>query len=275
MVKLKFKNSFGEVCFEPGCWQLTEADGLGLPTCQINAARYVNQPGQETVYCMDNPRTITLSGDINSAISGKEEFTRACGIFSETGVLIVETEFFKRQIDARCIDLVPGNRNGPYRSFVVQFLCDSPFFEDCDITEKVIYERIPLLTKDTILPAVLSERISKGNVFYPGSAVCEPTIYVNVPSGSGGLSISNLTTGGRISLSYDAGMFERLVIDVKNRTVTDENGVSRLDFLTDDSFFDGFYLRLGYNRIEAINSDVSRNIDARMSYRVCYREAIV
>ena len=275
MIKLKFKNSFGEVCFEQGKWHLTEAEGLSLPPKQISACAYINAPGQETVSARETARTITLSGDIAPELAVSYEYGRACGIFAKEGYLYIETDTYSRRIASRCIDFVPGERHGAYRKFVVQFLCDSPFFEDVADTETVIYERVPLLGRDTVLPAVFSTRISKGDVSYPGTAFCEPTIYVNIPSGSGSLTLANITNGGRIAFAYDADLFSQLVIDVKNRTVTDENGISRLDTLTDDSFFDGFRLEPGSNRLEVINSDVSKNVDARMRYKIRYQEAIV
>ena len=98
---------------------------------------------------------------------------------------------------------------------------------------------------------------------------------MKIPTGQGILTIINHTTGGRLSLRYDWDEFCSLVIDVKNRTITDDNEISRLDFLTDDSFFDGFTLQHGANRIEVINSDVANDIGTRMRYKTRYQEAIV
>jgi hypothetical protein len=89
------------------------------------------------------------------------------------------------------------------------------------------------------------------------------------------VSIENHATGGRISVRYDNSLFSQLIIDVKNRTITDENGISRLELLTDDSFFDGFILRSGKNSIEVINSDVENDIGTRMRYKVRYQEAVI
>ena len=275
MIKLRYYNSLGDVVFDRDNWHLTEAEGLSVPTKSISAARYINQPGQCTTYCIENPRTITLSGDINIARIDGEKFGKACSVLAKEGILCVETDFYTRQIGARCIEFVPGERNGDYRCFVMQFLCDVPFFEDVDFTEAVIYERKPLLSKDTVLPAVFSTRVAKGSVYYNGNAYAEPEFYVKIPSGEGTLTVINHTTGGRLSVRYSKDEFSHLVIDVKNRTITDENGVSRLDFLTDDSFFDGFILQYGENQLEVINSDVANDIGTRMRYKIRYQEAIV
>lgn len=275
MIRLRFYNSLGEVVFDKNGWHLTEAEGLCVPSKSLSGVRYINQPGQSTTYCIENPRTITLSGDINLAKAGEGEFGRACAVFGMEGTLEVETDRYKRIISARCMEFVPGERNGIYRCFVVQFLCDVPFFEDAEYTDTVVYEREPLLSKDTVLPAVFSTRIAKGDVFYPGSAWSEPVFYIRVPSGEGEVSIENHTTGGRISVRYDNSLFSQLIIDVKNRTITDENGISRLELLTDDSFFDGFILRSGKNSIEVINSDVENDIGTRMKYKVRYQEAVI
>jgi hypothetical protein len=275
MIKMKYYNDFGDVVFDKDNWHIIEAEGLSVPAKSISASRYINHPGQCTTYCIENPRTITLSGDINIAESGYEKYSEACCVLAKEGILVVETDLYTRQIGARCIDFVPGERKGNYRCFVMQFLCDVPFFEDTDYSESVIYQRKPLLSKDTVLPAVFSERVSKGDVFYQGTAYAEPEFYVKIPSGVGTISVINNTTGGRLSIGYNNDEFSQLVIDVKNRTITDENGVSRLDYLTDDSFFDGFILQHGKNNLEVINSNVENDIGTKMRYKIRYQEAIV
>lgn len=275
MIKLKFFNSLGEVLFDKDNWHIFEIDGLSLPTKQVTAVRYINQPGQTTTYSIENPRTITVSGDINLKNREYDAFSDASRVLAKDGVLEIETDAFIRQINARCIEFIPGEKRGAYRQFVVQFLCDSPFFEDIDYTETVIYERVPLLNKDTVLPAIFSSRTSKGDVFCRGTAFSEPKIYVSVPEGVGALIISNITTGSSICLEYDGSIFSELIIDVENRTITDENGISRLDILTDDSFFGGFLIESGVNRIEVINSDVSQAVEAKMEYKIRYQEAVL
>ena len=275
MIKLRFYNNIGEVVFDKSGWHLTEAEGLAVPAKSITGARYINHPGQHTTYCIENPRTITLSGDISIMGEDADNFSKACTVLAKEGILEVENDRFTRQIGARCIEFIPGERNGRYRSFVVQFLCDSPFFEDTCYTDTVIYGRTPLLSKDTVLPAVFSTRIAKGDFFYRGSAYAEPIFYVRVPEGEGTLSISNKTTGGSLSIHYDGSLFRELTVDVENRKITDEHGISRLDLLTDDSFFDGFRLEHGNNRIEVINSDVANDIGTRMRYKVRYQEAVI
>ena len=275
MIKLRFYNSIGEAMFDENGWHLTKAEGLSIPTKLLTAARYTNQPGQTTTSCIANPRTITLSGDVNLAVCGADALSLGSIILDTDGILEVTTDRFSRMIKARCTELVFGEKNGPFRVFVSQFLCDCPYFEDNDYTENVIYDRAPMLSKDTVLPAMFSKRVSKGSLYYSGSAYSEPIMYLNVPDGTGTLSICNLTTGGKISLSYDGSQYCELVIDAENRTITDENGKLRLEILTDDSFFDGFTLVRGDNMLEVLNSNVAVDVKARMRYKVRYTEAVV
>lgn len=274
-IKLKYHNSFGEVLFQPGFWQLTDAEGLGMPKKQIYAVRYANCPGQSTLSVSENPRTVTLRGDINLDVLGEDAFSKASAVLGNDGILTVESGHFKRQAKARCTELIPGVRSGNFRAFVVQFVCDLPYFEDVDYTEDVVFETVPLLSSETVLPAIFSTRTSKGSIFYAGSVATEPIIEVNVPVGSGTITLENRTTGGKICFNYDAGLFHKLIIDVEMRTITDENGISRLDLLTDDSFFDGFCLDSGDNYFEVIDSSASEEVNARILYKVRYREAIV
>lgn len=275
MIKLRFYNSLGSVMFDENGWHLTEAEGLSIPTKLLMTARYTNQPGQTTISSVANPRTITLSGDVNLAICGAGALSLGSVILDSDGILEVCTDRFCRQIKARCTELVFGERNGPFRTFVAQFICDFPYFEDIEYTERNIYGRTPMLSKDTVLPAVFSKRIAKGIVYYSGSAYSEPVIRVSVPEGSGILSISNLSTNEKIAVSYDCSLFSELIIDVENRTITDENDIIRLEILTDDSFFDGFSLRGGDNLIEVTNSDVATDIKVKMRYKVRYTEAVI
>ena len=275
MIKLRFHNSIGEVSFEAGKWHLTAAEGLTLPQKLISAVRYINQPGQKVTSCVEKARTITLSGDVNLKILGIGEISRACSILGKEGILTVETERFVRRINARCIEFVPGDRKGHYRTFVVQFLCDIPFFEDEEYTTTAIYKKIPKLSRDTVLPAVFSERIAKGDIHYTGSAYAEPIIYLDMPEGSGLLEIINRTTGNSIKLSYDSSLYKKLIIDTKERRITDENGTDRVEILTDDSFFDGFCIVAGENIIEVINSDQIADVTVLLKYKVRYLEAVV
>ena len=275
MIKLIFYNDIGEVRFEHGAWRLTEAEGFSVPASQISAVRYINQPGHFVTGISKNPRTITLSGDINLGKCGEDAFSKACAVLEKEGTLRIETLRFKREIGARCIEFVPGERRGPYRSFVMQFLCDCPYFEDAEETRTVIYNRVGYLTCDTVLPAVLSGRIAKGDIKYKGSAFCEPKIIVTLPEGIGVLKIINHTNGGKISVNYDSSQAKSLIINVKNRTITDENDANLLDLLTDDSFFDGFRIDNGENTIEVLNSDASADIKVVMEYKTRHAEAVI
>lgn len=275
MIKLRFYNSIGEVVFDRKNWRLTAAEGLSLATKSYTAVRYINQPGQTITSWTDNPRTITLSGDCNLDVLGEDAFSKGAGIFDREGTLEVETHLFKRQIGARCIAFEPGEKNGPFRKFVVQFLCDCPYFEDCDYTESVIYKRIPMLSKDTKLPAIFSGRVTKFNVAYKGAIFSEPVIKINVPEGKGTVIVSNKLTGGKIEVAYDGAVFSQLIIDIEKRTVTDEVGTPRIELMTDDSFFEGFFLESGDNEIEVANSNSETEIFATIKYKVRYKEAVV
>ncbi|MBE7015568.1 MAG: hypothetical protein E7417_01955 [Ruminococcaceae bacterium] len=275
MIKLRFYNSIGEVVFDKKNWRLTAAEGLSLATKSYTAVRYINQPGQTVTSWTDNPRTITLSGDCNLDILGEEVFSKGAGIFDRAGILEVETHLFKRQIGARCIAFEPGEKIGPFRKYVVQFLCDCPYFEDCDYTESVIYERVPMLSADTVLPAMFSKRVSSFSVAYKGAIFSQPIITVSVPEGKGTIIISNSLTNGKIEVAYDGDLIKKLIIDVENRTITDESGASKLDLMTDDSFFEGFFLESGDNQIEVANSNSATEIFATIKYKVRYKEAVI
>lgn len=280
MLAIKFYNERGQITFlggSPGKWRLTAAEGLTLCGKTIKSARYAGQDGQETTQTVVNPRTITLSGDVETDGDFLAEYKEALTTLDKEGTLEIATALGKRSIGARCCDFYQGEKKGRYMLFAVQFLCDNPFFESVDKVEVPIFKEIPLLDRDFVFPGSFSGRISRKNITYSGSAEAEPMFYINVEDSKDGenlLNIINHTSGESLNFNYGASKNESIIVDTKNRAIYNSSGESLLKYLTDDSFFDGFHLYPGVNDIEVINRNMNTGLYVTCSYSDRFSEAV-
>ncbi len=280
MLVIKFYNERGQITFfggSPGKWRLTAAEGLTLSGRTFKSARYAGQDGQETTQTVINPRTITLSGDVETDGNFLAEYAEVLTTLEKEGTLEITTALGKRSIGARCCDFYQGEKKGRYMLFVVQFLCDNPYFESADKIEVPVFKEIPLLDKDFVFPGSFSGRISRKNIMYAGSAETEPVFFINVEDGADGenlLNIINHTSGESLNFNYGAAKNEAITVDIKNRAIYNSAGESLLKFLADDSFFDGFHLYPGSNDIEVINRNMNTGLYVTCSYSNRFSEAV-
>lgn len=281
MFNIRFYNETGSITFGGGTssspWRLTAAEGLVFCGKTFVSASYANCEGQQTTDITANARTITLSGDMRIEENFAEVYSAALAALEQEGTLETDTVLGKRRIKARCCDFRQTDRKGNYMLFAVQFLCDNPYFEDAVKTEVAVFKEIPMLDSDFSFPGMFSERISRKNVTYAGTAKTEPTFYINIDSGSSGenlLTITNHTSGETLKFNYGAVLGESITVDVENRKIYNANGESLIKYLADDCFFDGFHLYPGTNDIEIINCNMNTGISVICSYSNKYSEAV-
>lgn len=282
MLSIKFYNESGNIIFGGGrsdsLWRLTAAEGLAVIEKNVTAVRYAGADGQETVAVVGNPRTITLSGDIRINDSFREEYSADLATLEREGWLEVTSSYGVRKIKARCNDFRQGERKGNYLLFAVQFICDSPYFEDVKQTEKAVFCQIPLLDSEFTFPGAFSKRISKSSLFCEGSAKTEPMFFIKADEGAGGgsiLALYNHTGGEAVKFNYNTSEGECITIDIENRKIYNSDGENLLKYLTDDSFFDGFHLYPGINEIEVVNSNMNVGLSVVCRYTNKYSEAVL
>lgn len=282
MFSIRFYNELGEVTFGGGnsssAWRLTAAEGLAFVSKSFSVVRYANQDGQETNSALDNARTITLSGDVTIEEGFETEYTSVLATFSKEGVLEISTHLGKRVISARCCDFRQVDRKGKYILYTVQFICDSPYFEDAVKTEVAIFGQMSLLDRNFTFPGRFSYRISKINLNYLGTQKTEPVFLVNINEGTDGdniLAVYNHTSGESLKFNYSANLGECITIDVKNRKIYNSNGENLIKYLSDESFFDGFFLYPGINEIEVLNGNMNAGIDVVCRYANRFSEAVI
>ena len=279
MFRIVFYNDIGSVTFggkaSEGNWRIIEADGLGLAGKSYKSCVFENSVGQETVSRRTNARTVTLNGDFLMDGDYKSEYREALAVLDKEGTLEVSDEGGNRRISAYCVQFLPLLKKGNFLPFTVQFVCDNPYFESAEAYEIPIYKIIPRLSGDFVFPNAFSEQITRRNVFISSNAETEPVIIINSGRNpSGYLHIKNHTSDEAITINYEPLSDEFITVDVKNRRIFNQNGDNLLQYLADDSFFDGFLLYPGDNDIEVSIGAANTELEVFLRYNERFLEAV-
>jgi len=281
----KFSNKIGTLIFgtdkrEKSLFRLTGADGLSIPDKTFTAAVYSNIRGRETVGTYICPRTITVSGDVIITSSTVHAMSEAAHILDFPGTLEIHFDDKKpRKIDCICSSFIPGEKKGKYALFVIQFICDDPFFCDVSETRVSAFGVKGRLNSDFTFPGVFSTRISRSNIFCTGNAATEPVFKVAVmkenESESPSICITNHTIGCSINLNHSASAGDIITIDTAKRKIYNQKGENLLKYLADDSFFSDFYLVPGNNDIEVRVYGTIDAVNVECIYYERYIEAVL
>ena len=283
-MKLKYKNSRGTLTFGGGSqtdFNLTKIEGLGNVEKVVSTATYYGQAGVQTLNAIDGARTITVSGDL--LLTSRAQYATMMSILSLAGVLTVELDNdTKRLIDIAYTSVTPSDNHGKWRTYVIQFHADNPYFYGDTETEIVIYGAG---TKYIDAAFLFPHEFSEGNnttISYSGDADCEPEkIYivavgtVDVLQGGGkGIEITNTTSGASIRLDYEIKDGEIITIDVAQRTIKNQYGDDLMQYLDPETFIDGFKLVFGTNQLYINSYQTNVDMTVTMVYKNWYCEAV-
>ena len=281
----KFSNSSGSLVFgsqhrSDSMFRITDITGLSISDKSFATAVYANLRGQETVGTRVCPRTITISGDVIDSEISLNALSEAAFILDKPGTLEIHFDDKNpRKIDCVCTSFIPGETKGRYKLFVIQFMCDDPYFYDDNEINCPAFGVRGYLNSSFKFPGLFSTRISNSTIFCKGNALTEPTFKIAVmkknESANPTLCIKNHTTGSSINLKYSATVGDVITIDTSKRKIYNQRGENLLWYLADDSFFSDFYLVPGNNNLSI---DVSGTIDAvRVDCLYCarYIEAVL
>ncbi len=277
LTKLSFTNPLGKVDMTGGGTshiRIISVSGLEFVPKNYGVIRFSDTDGIETVTENHTERTITGKGDI--FFKSYEEVKRLQSVFMEKGEITVTKNGRKFKCGYK-----PGKfetqREGRYiLSFVFQVICDSPFFT-AETSESVyLRKRINMVSGTGVtLPAVFTKREQKVSVINKGHKRTEPVIkitYAKPLSGSlnGGIVIKNNTTGKFIKFTGKAKDYTAFDIDIKQRKVLSKDGADISSCLSDDTYLSEFFLNVGVNEIEVINSNLSEDISAKLEFDPLY-----
>lgn len=278
-MEIKFENELGVIRFlgsGRGEWRLIDVSGLGLAPRSFETVTYAGEAGQATLSITPGARAVTISAEVNAKSRNDRALavSRAMKILSKPGELTVRTF---RERSARCYlsDMQEGERHGSFRTYAIQFTCDSPYFTDSKDTVTALYRRKDLLCDNFVIGegTVLTERISGGKIINNGDEICEGVMKLAAGGeGEADVILANVSTGAEIKLHVYAG--NTYLIDLEERTITDENGKDCLEILSDESYLSDCYMEIGENElIFTHNGNAGFTLTAEYTYRRRYAEA--
>lgn len=253
---IEFKNDLGKIVLGSNReTRIIEVDGVGLAPKTRNTVNYAGIVGQNKLSETVNARTITIKGDIKSS-SPQNILTRMIRILNNSGTLILRVGSKRRCISAECTNFDISDRNSAYQPFILQFICDYPYFSDITQTNIYIFEVEKRLKTTFTLPCVFSERIIKQDIYNSGDVICEPIFEITALTGSeksGNITIENTTTAQQITLNYTLSEGEVITVDIENRKITSDKNADIIYSLDDDSYLSDFWLEKGSNVISVTN----------------------
>ncbi len=277
--KLFFENAQGSVEMSlsgAGPVRVTALSGLGNPQKKYNTVTFAGRDGQKTLSAVTQSRTIIISGDIS--LEGKGRAENMMKILHDPGKLVLDFDNKKRMIYCSQVDFEEGSRNRGFMNFILTLTADGVYFTDTEPTEISAFERKDLLEGNIIFPCVFTEKTTQAFVENMGEINVEPVIKIyNCGDGgnaAGEIVILNNTTGQSLKLETDTVKDEIITIDISERRVTSSKRGNIIQFISDDTFLNKFWLAPGKNHICASHTNEGENISIICTYYSNYREGI-
>ena len=280
---LKYKNNLGTVLMQGGGQEsplrVTGIDGIGLVHREYNTAVYSGYDGQETLGSRTLARSITVAVEVVDK-AAVQVMRHAFDVLSQGGKLYIKDGNLERCITCNQVHVTETNRilRGQILTFAVQFICDSPFFEDAYDTVVPLYKRIKLLETPFALPAMFGEIILGGSIEIKGALSVEPIITIHYPTkleGTESIVLTNGTTGKSVRLDYAPSADETITIDIKNRKVTSSINGNIINYISRDTFLGDFVLIKGINTISVNVGDITSDFTIECRYNNLYNEAVI
>ncbi len=283
MLTLIYKNELGEVVMRGGgndsTFKITAIEGLGLVLREYNTAVYSGYDGQETLNSRAAARGITIALEV----SGKDAVKSvrdALGVLDQSGMLYIKSEDLDRRIYCSQVQIPDVTRVlcGRISTFAVQFVCDSPYFEDSEDTMVSLYKRTKLLRTPFSLPAAFGEIVLGGNVEIKGTVSVEPVISIYYPTALDDVEsiiMINETTGKKVQLDYAPKAEDIVTVDIKNRKVVSSVSGNIINYLSKDTFLGDFVLTKGVNVISLSVGDLTPDVTVECRFNNLYNEAVI
>ena len=286
MLIFKYVNARGEIFMHGernSPLHITAIEGLSLSERDYNTVTYSGYDGQTTTGYTSKPRTITLSVEV----TGKNvlsDVRKAMDVLSTDGMLYIKDVDIDRRIKCNQVQIADVNRvlKGQISTLVIQFVCDSPFFEDSEDTIVPLYTRTKLIYSDSntrfTLPTKFGEITMGARIRTQGSIPIEPIITMYYPKKLEGVEsvvLTNETSGNSIKLNYQPQDDDLVTIDIRNRKITSSKTGNLINYLAEDTFLGDFLLERGVNVISVDAGDVTSGFTIQCKYNNLYNEAVI
>ncbi len=299
MSHITFQNELGTLSFSgEGSSNLavSEIQGLGTPDKNYQTRNYIDFDGQTTISSSFTPRTISMVFDIVSGDVSKIS-SDIYRIFSKGGTLYTEFKNGARRIEVNQIfvdSFVP--RGTALRSFVVQFICDNPYFSDTYPILKACYETVKNIRYDSKTkswnldtPLIWGTNSNDVTLINSGDSRVYPTLTVyssGTAEDNRGIELLRVDPKNpdnvlqRFAITHKLSDGEVITFcfnqrsDLKRRYIKSSLGTNLLNTRTEDSSLDNFYLEPGENRIILNNLSPGNTLSASITYDNQYVEGV-
>ena len=285
-MKVIYTNKRGSLTFGGGShpyFNMTAIEGLGPVSKITNSITYYGKPGIDTVNVTDGSRTISLSGDL--LLSARSQYSQMMSILDIGGVFEIHLpDGEKRVIDVSYTSITPGEIQGKWRTYVIQFFCDNPYFRSSNELMFRAYEKINHFNSNFSFPGVLTTEYGNSILNYAGNASAEPGqiwIYAKAKADVDfsvdediGILIENVTNGEKIRLEYPLSAGDFIKIDAPGRSIKNQSGTELMEHVAIDTFLTGFHLEPGENQIRVYNYQGTLDVSVRIFYTDYFVEAV-
>ncbi len=281
MFDMRYKNEYGCITFGGSDADIRslKVEGLGNPTADYKTIEFADGNGVVTVGRRDLPRPITLSADIRNDADGHVR-RRMNRILHADGSLYCIFDTQRRRIECKVIQPPEFVKVGAgIYSFAIQWQADYPYFTDWYDTTVQLFSIKPLLTTKTVLPSAFSKRISRATIDVGGDLNIYPVLkIINTNTASdttGTVTITNHSTGAFIKLNHVLADGEIVTTDIKHRRIESSVHGDITDKISDDTVLANFFLQVGLNDLEFINTSIGQELNATATYNNEYFSAEV
>lgn len=277
-MRLKFENELGAFEMSGGgndSVRITGIKGLGVPAYERRTYASYDFDGAVESMRKLPVRVITVGGDISGGMS---EAVRITKILSKPCKMTVICDEFERVINVTACDSQLDKKNKKYVKFALSLTCDDPYFYDSIPNEVGLYIRKKLISSDTTLPAMFSERTTSASIKIHSDRVVEPVITIlgrkNPDETEGKIVIENKVTGAVFTLLYVPENEEIITIDVEKRTITSDVNGNLISYISDDSFLSDLVIDDRGAEFVTTGYGATGHISAYILYRNKFIEAI-
>ena len=166
---------------------------------------------------------------------------------------------------------------GPIQPFVAQIECDNPIWEDVNDITKSIYHQEKCVKSPFTIPTVFSSRVNTAEIKNIGDEMAFPLICVKLNSANEAncvFTIINHTTNKSLTIDCKCNKSLTVYINTKTREIYTNENDNTLNYLAQGVLGD-FYLDLGTNNIELINTNQNVSLDATIIYKCCYNYGMI
>ena len=299
MSHIIFENDIGTLSFSgdrSASLAISEIIGLGTPEKNYQTRNYIGFDGQSTISSQFLPRTITMAFDI---VSGdvSEISSKIYRVFSRGGTLYVDFKNGTRRIEVNQITVDSFTPHGTtLRSFVVQFVCDNPYFSDDIPVLKPCYETVKNIKYDTesqswnlSTPIVWGTNNNDVILVNSGDSRVYPTLTVHSfgnADNDNGIELIRVNPHNpeevlqRFAITHQLSDGEVITFcfnqrsDLNRRYIKSSLGTNLLNTRTEDSSLADFFLEPGENRIILNNLSTGNILSASISYDNQYVEGV-